>query len=452
MRIALVTPFASGSLLGISYIQAYLKQNGISDVSVHLGIPPTRRAVRRLLRQRKPDLIGVTCFTTTRYEAFRIVQWTKALSPRTVTVLGGLHATFMHRPILERLPFVDYVVLGEGEETTLDLVRSLEAGRDPADVPGLAFRRNGALFITQSRPAIKDLDRLPFPGPIVGPDPFTGAKYEASLITARGCNGACIFCSNPRLHGRLRMRSPENIIEEINWAVSRRPVDYLNFFDDTFSADPERARRFCALKIENNPAIPFRIRTRVDCLDRDLVGFLARAGCRTIGVGIESGSARILENINKRIRLEQVEKVFRWTREAGIRAEAFFMVGNIGETGETIRETVAFAEKLRPDACSVSRAVYIFPGTKMYLAACREGALTEETWFSGPAIIPYTKENSLRTLSRWQWRVIRACLKHKGWRAFARHLLNQVRDLSPAVLWRAGLDLFSSPPPARTRP
>ena len=343
--------------------------------------------LREIIAASGADVVGVTAKTPTYNDALDVLGMTKEVLPAAVTVLGGPHPTVCpERCIIHDC--CDFLVLGEGEITLTELVSVLESGGDPSAIEGLAFMQDGTMFKTPPRPLIENLDELPFPSyqllPLekytLGPQQLvaTGGSHTVpymAMMTSRGCPHRCVFCSTYTVFGRhCRLRSPENVFEEITYLVEKLGVRRIDFMDDTFTIDRQRVVTLCRMIIETRLDIRWLCQTRVDRVDQELLTLMRSAGCDLILFGLESGSQQVLNRIKKGVTVEQAKNAVTWTKEAGIAIIGSFMVGNPGETRETIRETVDFARNTDIDSADFNLFTP-YPGTDYF-----EDTYQDDNW------------------------------------------------------------------------
>jgi anaerobic magnesium-protoporphyrin IX monomethyl ester cyclase len=444
MKILLISAGSPASLeyqppLGLAYLFSFLKQNGFPDIHFVDYYMTTERSLKKTLQKVQPDVVGISCVTPTRHRSIRIAQLVKEWVPKAVVVFGGIHATFLSEQTLEYYPQVDYVVRGEGEQTTIELLEYLQDGGNPEEIEGLTYRKDGRIIETPPRTKLKDLDRLPFPEYIEHYSHIEGGgRKSGAMITSRGCRGGCNYCSVPKFWGKSRFRSPLNVVDEMEYLVKVHDVGYIRVMDDTFSVDMERASVICEEILRRGLKVQWRCATRTDCVSRELLQLMKKAGCTRVSFGVESGSPKILKNIHKMVDLLQIEDACRWTKETGIILETCFMVGNVGETQETINETKALIQRIKPHEFRVSNSVYIFPGTPLYRFAADRGLIDDKRWLSSESVIPYTAEHNLGQLSKWQMEVIRECGRSKGFIQYIQYLFRNARRMRPKLLIKSG--------------
>lgn len=360
-----------GFPLGLGYLAAVLRHEGftVSILDACFDNLPLDEIISEI-KKNKPEVVGIGSLTHILKSSLELAKRIKGIDRGIKIVFGGPHATYDYKNLL-KFDFIDYVVLGEGENTFLELCRKLEDGASVVEVKGLVFHENREALKNEYRSLINNLDELPLPAR----DMVDFNKYiktygvlekSVDVMSSRGCTNVCAFCSSAHLFGRWRTRTPENIISEIKLLVKKYPaIRSINFMDDNFTADKARVLKLSRLLVsEGLNKYNWVCLARVDQLDEEMVSVMKSAGCLRVHLGIESGSPQILRNINKRISLEQAEKTVSLLKSAKIEAYSFFMVGHPGETQETIRLTRKFARKLKSSNTGIFIA-QIYPGTKL---------------------------------------------------------------------------------------
>jgi anaerobic magnesium-protoporphyrin IX monomethyl ester cyclase len=327
--------------------------------------------------------------------ALEVVSAVKGVDEAIVTVLMGLHPSARPEDCLANSD-VDFVVIGEPENTVFELVDALE--RDSGgfkEIDGIGFVKDGVPVFTSSRGVIEDLDSLPFPArhllpmeryfTVVKETPLRGeiSKPWTLVVTSRGCPYECVFCTHHVVWGRKwRGRSPENVVDELEKVITAYGVQQVDFLDDNMTLDRERMARICDLIVERGLRFEWFTPNgvRADTLDEKLLRKMKRAGCKKIRVAPESGVQRVVDEIiGKKLDLKSVERAVALCKKVGIRVGCFFVIGLIGETKEDIKATINFAYKLRRLGAesfvfSIATPVY---GTKLYEQAKQGGFLRE---------------------------------------------------------------------------
>lgn len=392
MRALLTLPFdpqynRDSPDLGLGYLAAVLREDG-HDVELMLRPSQMRSegAFVEWLRRRRFDLYGIKVFSCQARATQRTIALIREADPHATIVLGGAHPSADPHHLFHLFPEADYGLSGEGEVGLRELTRVLTGGTNRKErlsgVPGLVWRDSDATRVNPPR-YVEVLDTLPFPAwdlmpPVSFPHlPFNGYSRRhpiASMILTRGCPHRCTFCGAATVNGRrLRMRSADNIIDELRLLISRYGVREIQFYDsncaDRRGPLREVLRRIIAEGINITWCAPNGI--RLDAVDEELVRLMAGSGCFQVNVGIESGSPRILKQIRKNLSLDMVRRSVALLRRGGIEVVGFFMFGFPGETREDIRQTLDLAMGLPLTGASFS--IYCpLPGTDDYALTFRE--------------------------------------------------------------------------------
>ena len=376
--------------LGLLHIAAVLEKEGIqvevwpADV-LKLGWWEIEQEIRRF----EPDLIGVTSTTENRFQSFRLIKSAKKVYPQALTILGGPHASMAAEDALSHIPELDLVVRGEGEMTMVELCQALEKKKDLsslADIKGISFQQNGKIVSNPARPAIQDLDSLPFPAFHLVPFEKYNFRFEVpgqgmlpaiNTITSRGCPFNCNFCATPINWGRrVRMRSAQNVIKEIETLIEKYKAQVIFFFDDTFNANPKRVEEICDLIMERKLNIFWKCDVRLDLIDKPLLEMMKRAGLFHLSFGLEAGSERVRNKIvNKKVNIRDFHNLVRWCRELEIIPNAFFIFSHPTETWEEAQETIKIIEQYKDKIEGSIAILHIYPGTPLEKTAREIGVL-----------------------------------------------------------------------------
>ncbi|MCX6347995.1 MAG: radical SAM protein [Candidatus Aureabacteria bacterium] len=367
--------------LGLAYLAAVLEKDGhrvrIVDYTARWVYAPLADIVGEF----PPALIGITATTPSWNSACRTASEVRGLAPRARLLIGGAHVSADPEGALMGGLF-DAGIIGEGEET----IRELAALPPEADeerlarVPGIAFRRNGALFRSPPRPFIEDLDSLPFPAyrllpPLSAYHP-TPASYRRRpvgiLMTSRGCPFRCTFCDRSIFGNRTRFHGPERVLAEVETMAAKHGACEIRFFDDTFTLDRERTVAICAGLERMKLRLPWTCLTAVKTVTPEVLQAMKRAGCWQVLFGLESGDDRMLRLLKKGNTVEDNRRAVRWAREAGLEVRADFIVGTPGETMESLENTLRFALSEDLDYAHFNKFV-TFPGTDLYRTLSSEG-------------------------------------------------------------------------------
>jgi len=357
------------ALLGLGYLAAVLEKNGYEvNVIDCQALNISFEEVKNELQKRKPDVVGLTSTTLTYKSALRIIRTAKEVCPHCLTVIGGSHVTFWDDKALQECPQLDIVVRKEGENTLLELMQNLEAGKSFGDVLGITYRKDGKIVKNADRPYIEDLDSLPFPARHLWPlDQIRKIEDIFYLTTSRGCTFWCEFCAAVRMFGRrFRMRSPKNVVDELEYLHNTYGATNFTFCDDAFTVNQVRTEELCEEIQRRKLKIKWNCGTRIDMLTKELLIKMKDAGCISVWSGVESGAQQILDAMKKGIHVEQTIRVFGWLRELGLKTAPNVILGFPGETKKTAWKTIKFVEKISPDYMGFYNIATPFPGTPMY--------------------------------------------------------------------------------------
>ena len=363
--------------LGLGYIAAALQQAGHDVVFLDPEIQGlSDQALMQRLQREHPTLVGIGCATPNFIVAQQLAQQIKHHLD-VVTVLGGIHASSVPREILAHHPEFDVLVVGEGEETIVELTATIAShGLDPlhlAGIKGIGYRHHHQVRLTPRRALRADIDTLPFPArDLAGfasyksPAHLELGKRTANLISSRGCPARCTFCESWRTLGnKFRGHSPAYMLAEIEHLVQTYRVEHLIFNDDTLTWDMERTREFCELLLENKVGVTWFAFARVDTVTPELLATMKRAGCVALNFGVESGDAQMLQVMKKGTTLDQARRALKWSRELGFKPLASFLFGLPGESLASIERTIDFAIELNPNI-ALFNVLVPFPGTEVY--------------------------------------------------------------------------------------
>lgn len=390
--------------LGMAYMAAVLEENNI-DVNIidASALDMSWEDLEIKLREDIPELIAITALTPTIGKALETARLAKKTCPEAVIVMGGYHPTFKFKEVLEN-DYIDFVIMGEGEYTLLELVRTLENGGDPSEVSGIAFGD----VVTTFRPLITDLDSLPLPARHLLPmDSYKLLNMKtnmSTMITSRGCPMQCSFCSSAALHGsKLRLRSIGNIVDEMEYLVNELNIETIAFMDDTFTLNKKRVLEICEEIQRRNLKVLWGCTARVDNLDEDVLKHMREAGCITIFMGVESADQQLLDEVNKQTTIEKIKNAFEISRKEKIRTIASVVLGMPGDTHESVKKTINFVKELNPSYAIFSLATP-YPGTKFYQQTFEKDLIKVKDWSKYTLISPIleTVDFSLEELKKLQ--------------------------------------------------
>ena len=395
----------------LGFLSAVLSRNNYSVEILDLFCEEWKNGKALLLdslKKFKPDAVGFNIITMNRFSTYEAINLIKKLAPKTKIILGGCHATIMYKQLLKNFP-IDAIVLGEGEETIIDLLKNFD---NLKKVKGIAFMHKNQLIKTAPRDFIKDLDSLP----IVEHNRFINKDSKVAFVfTSRGCPYNCSFCS-ASLHWKriCRFRSTSSVIKEIEHLLLNYPnLEEIRFMDDNFTMNNDRVIEICKEMIKRKLKIKWRCSGRVYPLSKEMIKWLDKAGCIMIGFGVESGSQKLLNEIGKNQTREQIIDAYKTIYEnSKITPDTFLIVGLPGENESTINETIDLIKKInkigkKPLLLTAARMLEIYPGTKIYEIAKAKGMVNDDYWLKHSET-PVYLEHDKKWLKKMRRRIILA--------------------------------------------
>ncbi len=343
--------------LGLVYLAGAARLAGL-DAEIYDAMAKGHAypAIEQRLRESMAACVASTAITATINDAVKILELAKKVNPATVTILGGVHPSFMYEEVLASSAAVDYIVIGEGEATLRHLLEVLEAGDDPATVAGIAFLREGAVVRTDRRTYVETIDDLPAAWDLLDwrdyyslviPDSRLGA-----ISTSRGCEHDCTFCSQQSFWEKSwRARDPRNVADELEYLYTTYRVNVFMITDEHPTRSRERWEALLDAVIARDIPVYLLMETRCPDIirDRDILWKYRKAGVIYISTGIETADQAALDAMKKGMDLGEVKQIFDLLREQEIVSEASFMVGFPDETTESIKKTMHLAQQYNPD-------------------------------------------------------------------------------------------------------
>jgi radical SAM superfamily enzyme YgiQ (UPF0313 family) len=417
---------SGGHLLpfNLAYLASYLRTNVDCEIKIidteALGLGYDE--IKNILKKEKPDITGFTCLSPTINHVFRICKIIKEdISPNCFTVVGGIHPTIFPKETIEN-PYIDFAVISEGEITFSELVQTIKDKKEDFEkINGLYFKKNGKTLNTPPRDFIKNLDDIPFPARDLfdlklyrsAPTKKLTSEQGSPILTSRGCAFNCIHCVSKAIwHRQIRYRSAKNVVAEIEECINKFAIKEFNILDDNFTLNKPRAIEICQQIIDKKLPISWICFSRADTINEELISIMARAGCKKISLGLESGSQKILDLMRKQTTTEQGKKTVKLIRKYGILVHASFMLGNIGETPESARETIDFAKNLDLDNASFFITCPV-PGSDLFYYARENKFISNDTpWemfapLTDAPPIPVQRNLSQNELIYWQKKAFR---------------------------------------------
>ncbi|MFH1786557.1 MAG: radical SAM protein [archaeon] len=429
--------------LGIAYLGTILAAKGYTTKLLDQCFNDSQELFEKL-KKFNPDVIGVSCMSPFYPEAVKILDFAKKIG--AVTIIGGPHITVKPEDILVDKS-ADFAVIGEGEETILDLLENLD---NPEKVKGIAFRNGDKLHIAPPREPIADIDGILHPDFDLLDDLNQYLKSnELPLLSSRGCAFRCSFCqpATSKIWGKtVRFRSPSDVADEIQSLMEKYNIKHFTFVDDNLTLRKDTLEEFCN-KIEQFE-ITFSVNSRVDTLNEEKIKLLKKAGCIGISFGVESGSQKILDTLRKGITIEQIKNTFALCKKYKMPTKAYIMLGSPGESHDTLRRTEELLKEIKPNSVSFSITTPVF-GSYLYDEAKSEGSLASISYkshdYRGEAHkfqteTPIKLENlTLNDLIQFRERIIRKRRKAYLFRGMLKVLKNFIRRPSVSYLkdrWR----------------
>ena len=442
--------------LGYAHMGAVLEQNGI-DVEVLdcMAERLTWEEMEREVAVRKPDIVGIgsaTAWANAAVEAFRRI---KRVSPNVVTVAGGLHFSFLP-DIYAKDPDIDFIVIGEGEYTLLELVQELAKSVPKFEkVQGLAFQKNGGFVQTPPRALIANLDDLPFPAYHLcklEKNQWINETYKGytRVVTSRGCKGRCHFCSQWKLYGgTYRTLSGKRIVDELQRLYEDFQIDTIEFGDDSFNAERQKMEDFTRELLDRQLPIKWFMEARADHIlrDKDLLPLMVESGLVGVLIGVETYSDAILKRERKGISFEQMRQCFKLLKNYRVGTIATYMIGWPEDTRESIKESARFLDELDPDVIS-AHVLLPYPGSELWDEARSKGVVEDFNFDHYNLTTPIMSTSSLKRqeiseLLNWlnmdfyskQDRIMRNLyFRDRFWSTIFRHILSHADQLHSEVI------------------
>ena len=364
--------------LGLAYIAASLEKAGFEvEIIDAIAMELKPDQVRKKIRDFNPKIVGITAMTPTFPGALEAAKIAK--EEGTITVMGGVHLSLFPHETLS-FDWVDYGILGEGDESMVNLCQAVEQNLPVENIQGLAYTKNNTIHVNPAQ-IIDDLNKLPIPAfhllPIDKYDSILGKDRVLTIMGSRGCPYLCSFCYKTPSDKKYRYRQANHIVDEMEHLMTHYGVEEIMFYDDLMP--PRYVESLCREILERNIKIQWQTPQRVNLVRKPLLQLMAQAGCHMLRLGVEQGDPEMMKKIEKRTTIDQVRTVFKWTREAGIETFAYFMIGTIGETPKTMKSTIQLAIELDPDYVMFTKAIPL-PNTPLMDEAVELGLVDKAYW------------------------------------------------------------------------
>ena len=378
--------------MGILYISSYLKRSGVANVftlNLNHQHGTEREILESFIQRHAIDLFGVGGLSGEYRDIQRMVTLARSIKEELLIIVGGGIVTADPEVTMQAITGADIGIVGEGEETFVELIKALGEGRDLNEVAGLVYCKDGQWVKTARRKDLVDLDSLPFPDYEgfqydayleANPDMSDeGKKYsQVSVIGGRSCKYNCTFCFHPS--GSLyRQRSLDSIFEEIDWLTSHYQISYIALREELFATDNQRVADFC--KRMEKYDFDWSIQLRIDSINEELVSLLEGTRCRYVFVGVESADDTVLKSMRKGITRAQIEWALERLRVAGLHSRSGVIFGDTVETLETAKSTFEWYKANAPRWRMFADMIIAFPGSTLYKRACKSGVIPDPVQF-----------------------------------------------------------------------
>ncbi len=360
--------------LGLISIAAVLDRKGIPNkvIDCHC-LPDSLSLILSYVKEQSPQFIGFSCTTSSFLDGVRTAELVKEIKPEIHVVFGGPHVSALKQALIDGFPVIDYLVIGEGENTIYELITSEK--KNVPQIPGLVYRDDsGKAQFSGFRKQLIELDTLPFPAYRKLPGYPKAYKLpifnypkvpNASLISSRGCPYACSYCDRSVFRRTFRYNSAQYLHAHLEYMHQEFGIRHINFYDDQFTFNRKRIAAFCRMMIQNNPGMTFNCAARAEHLDLDLLKLMKAAGCWMISLGVETGDPDLLAQHRQNPDLDMLREKILLIKKAGIRVKALLMMGLPGESDASIRKSKEYVFSLPIDDFNLAKFTP-FPGSPIY--------------------------------------------------------------------------------------
>jgi len=408
--------------VGLAILAGIALQRGDVIIAVEMPFLTLAEAEMRIISS-NPDVLAMSCWTGNQRILGSICARIRTALPRCKIVWGGHHATLFAQQIIENYE-VDFVIQGEGERPFRALLEELDGG-PRAEVVGIVRRSQcGDVQSSGERVRLQNLDDLPLPAYdhfVIAQDLGLEMKYGAKafakparrimMLASRGCPYQCTFCVDGKLFYQTVNRDVNRVVDEIEYLYHQHDVRLFEFSDMTFTLSQKRTAALCREIKRRNLDISWQAMSRVNVVSPELLGIMRESGCYSVSYGVETGSPILLKRIRKQISVSDIIKAFRQTHEAGLTTAMLLMIGNPGETHETIGDTIDLLYEARPT--QIDPSIYqVYPGSQTYRELKASGFIDDDFWLHHDAAPYYVGEHDFGQLRHWQRRV---SYHHQRW-------------------------------------
>jgi anaerobic magnesium-protoporphyrin IX monomethyl ester cyclase len=389
--------------IGLLYLDAILKKNNYEVLTrdyTYWTDEHFLEEIKKNLNEFHPDIVGISINSMTRISAYKAIKLIKEWKSDVKIIVGGIHAAILYEQLLNNFP-IDTIVIGEAEETFIELLNAISNKKNLKEIKGIAYKENGKVIKTPERELLKNLDSLPFPSY----DTFMSPKIKSVyILSSRRCPNNCSFCCLAVVSKqRWRFRSPKNVVDEIEFIVKNYPwVESIEFADDTSTLDNKRMIEICKELINRGIKRKFVCQGRIKPVSREMFYWMEKAGFVRIGFGIETGAKKLLESIHKGITKEDCFNTFNILKEfKKIEVTKNLIVGFPGETEETVNETIEFTKELQKIIKMdyfYAFPLWVYPGTEVYQIGKSKGWIDDSYWLTDKPCPNFTLEHPMEWL------------------------------------------------------
>jgi anaerobic magnesium-protoporphyrin IX monomethyl ester cyclase len=360
--------------IGISYLASATRNEGHTvDIYDAASVGCSLTSALEFAIDFQPDVLCLSLYTIGLVEQYKFIKRVKKAIPWVTILAGGPHATALSIHTMKECSEIDFLVFGEGEHTIVELFKAIEGKMKPISLNGICYRNNGEVVQNEPRELINNLDEIPFPAfELLKKNGFRYSRRSFNLtdnvgviMSSRGCPFNCAFCFKATFGNRLRRRSPQNVVNEMQWQIKEFSVKEFQFLDDLFAVNSNWLNKFFDELNNQNLKVPWKCLSRVNSVNEEDFRNMHKHGCYGIEFGIESGNDQVLKDANKGITTVQIRKAFKTAKKIGFLTFGFFIFGLIKDTHKTIKQTLKFAKEIRPDLCGFA-VLLPFPGTQIY--------------------------------------------------------------------------------------
>lgn len=364
--------------LGIAYVASSLEKAGhVVDIIDAIALALSKEQVLERIKKFSPRIVGITAMTPTFKGALEAAKLAKMNG--AITVMGGVHMSILPLETLQH-DDIDFGIVGEGEESMVEFCNAIENDESYEKIEGLCFKKDGRIVIGQPR-IVSDLDTLPMPAfhllSMKKYSSIIGLHPTCTMMGSRGCPYQCGFCYKTPSDKKYRIRSVQNIVDEITFLIKNYGIKEIMFYDDLM---PQAYSEALSKEIiSRNVKIKWQTPQRVNLVNPDLLKLMAKAGCRILRFGVEQGDPDQMAFVEKRINPEQVKSAFQEAKKVGINTFAYFIIGYVNENEKTMQATIDLAKELDPRYVMFTKAVPL-PNTPLMYQAVEQGLIAPDYW------------------------------------------------------------------------